>query len=245
MKKLTILILMMFCFTLPAIANAAFNPHQDASFDEGRKENDRKADDRKPDVRKADVRKADDHKPDVRKPDVKSDDRKPDNRRPQGLNLEFRKSGDPGPEGRRPYERRIDMRKSDDRRPDISHDWSHPAYRNDKWQRENHQSYKFLPFQWHENQNRFLSSNDRFERINDREWQDRFPGLHSYRWYDGNRIGFLYLGHRITDAVLFYNDSNELVSVGFMHDGAFIFVRDDNDGYRNQDSFFFSWWSRN
>jgi hypothetical protein len=40
---------------------------------------------------------------------------------------------------------------------------------------------------------------------------------------------------------MFYNDSDELVSVGFMHNGAFLFIRDDDDGYENRDSFFLSW----
>ena len=61
---------------------------------------------------------------------------------------------------------------------------------------------------------------------------------------NGRGEGFWYQGRRVTDAVMFYNKSDELVSIGFMHNGGFIYIRDDNRGYKNDDSFFFSWWSR-
>ncbi len=116
------------------------------------------------------------------------------------------------------------------------HDWSHPAYHNNNWHHMESRADDSLPFKWHEHRDHYHG-----ERIYDREWADRFPGLHPYRWHGE---GFWYHGNRITDAMLFYNDSDELVSVGFMVDGLFIFFRDDHEGYENHDSFFLSWWNR-
>jgi len=116
------------------------------------------------------------------------------------------------------------------------HDWSDSAYQSDAWRHsESRDDDASLPFMWREHHDRHS------ERIYDRGWAERFPGLHAYRWY-GESFG--YHGHRITNAVLFYNDSDQLVSVGFMHNGAFVFIRDDHESYSNHDSFFLSWWSR-
>nr|WP_169718016.1 hypothetical protein [Sporomusa silvacetica] len=87
-----------------------------------------------------------------------------------------------------------------------------------------------MPFRWYEHHDRYYG-----ERINDNEWADRFPGLQPYRWHGEN---FWYRGYHVTDAILFYNDSDELVSVGFMNNGEFVFVRDDNESYENNDFFF-------
>jgi hypothetical protein len=120
--------------------------------------------------------------------------------------------------------------------------WSHSTYHNKNWHQADYES---LPFRWHEQRNYHFSQPDyRLERVHDREWQARFPGLHSYRWHDTRNDGFWYHGHRITDAVFFYDDGDELVSIGFMHEGVFIFIRDDNDSYEDHDSFFISWWHR-
>ncbi len=77
------------------------------------------------------------------------------------------------------------------------------------------------------------------ERIRDRDWDERFPGLHSYRWHDNDsyeRGHFWYRGHRIHDAVLFYDDGDTLVGVGFNFNGKFIVIRDDHETYHHDDS---------
>jgi hypothetical protein len=67
--------------------------------------------------------------------------------------------------------------------------------------------------------------------------------LRAYKWRDYGP-GFWYHGERVKDAVLFFNDADELVSCGFMHNGLFIFIREDDQGYESDDDFFLGWWSR-
>lgn len=118
--------------------------------------------------------------------------------------------------------------------------WSHSEYRRDSWHHTPHNS---VSVNWYQHRSHYEHDRYRMERIHDSDWRDRFPGLHPYRWHDHRGEGFWYRGHRVTDAVFFYNSSDELVSVGFMHNGAFIFVRDDHNGYENRDGFFLSWWN--
>lgn len=114
------------------------------------------------------------------------------------------------------------------------HDWSQPAYHDEKWQRAD--NLDVMPFKWHEHHDRYRGA-----RISDHAWLDRFPGLRAYKWHGE---GLKYHGRPVKDAVLFYNDSDELVSIGFMHDGVFMFIRDDHESYENPDSFFALWWNR-
>jgi hypothetical protein len=100
-----------------------------------------------------------------------------------------------------------------------------------------------MPFRWHQN-SVWFADRYRMERLYGRDWDDRFPGLRVYRWYDRDDGGFWYHGHRIRHALMFYNEDDEFVSVGFVFNGVFIFLRDDNLGYENHDSFFISWWDR-
>lgn len=118
------------------------------------------------------------------------------------------------------------------------HHWSHPAYHSNGWHRGH---YEHVPFRWHEHRGNF---HYRLDRVHDYAWNDRFPGLHSYRWRDHHSDGFWYHGRRVTDAMFFYNDDDELVSIGFMHNGAFVFLRDDDECFESDDSFFFTWWHR-
>ena len=122
------------------------------------------------------------------------------------------------------------------------HDWSHPAYQDSNWQRANLPSDEPFPFKWHESRNSdnrlFNSPYYRTEPIDDPEWNDRFPGLHAYRWHDNEDYssGFWYHGQRINDAVLFFDDSDQLVSVGFMFNGTFLCIRDNQELYGNNDA---------
>ncbi len=133
------------------------------------------------------------------------------------------------------------------------HDWSHPAYHSENWQRRDNLSREAIrfrwhndatPFRWHERVNRYSLDYD-LQPIYDREWEDRFPGLHCYRWIDRRGEGFWYQGQRIVDAIMFFDDSDELVSIGFMYDGIFIVLRDDDQVYENHDFFFLLWWNQN
>jgi hypothetical protein len=121
------------------------------------------------------------------------------------------------------------------------HDWSHNKYRHSSWQRTSHAT---VSVNWHQNRNYYAPARYRMERIHDRGWHDRFPGLRAYRWHDNRGEGFWYRGHRVTNGVFFYDRDDQLVSVGFMHNGAFIFIRDDDSDYENRDSFFISWFNR-
>lgn len=120
------------------------------------------------------------------------------------------------------------------------HSWDHPSYRNTQWRQDARRDAP--PFQWYEKRSRYSAPGYRMEPIHDRSWNDRFPGLRAYRWQDRPDRGFWYRGHRITDAVMFYDASDDLVSVGFMYNGVFMFVRDDNNAFENRDSFFLTWW---
>jgi len=121
------------------------------------------------------------------------------------------------------------------------HDWSHAAYHDNHWQKGTYESFAFG---WHERSDRFEPERYRMEYIHDQGWRNRFPGLHPYHWEDRHGEGFWYRGHHVKKAMFFYNDADELVSIGFMHNGVFIFVRDDHSAYRNHDSFFISWSNR-
>lgn len=122
------------------------------------------------------------------------------------------------------------------------HDWSQDAYRNDNWHGTSRQYNESSPFKWHESRssmNDRFSSDYRMDRIDDDAWNNRFPGLHSYRWHDSDRYNqgdFWYRGVRVRDAVLFYDDSDELVGTGFMFNNEFVFIRDDQEVYQRNDS---------
>jgi hypothetical protein len=87
-----------------------------------------------------------------------------------------------------------------------------------------------------------MKEHHHLKRIYDREWGDRFPGLHAYGW--SSQEGFWHHGHYVKNAVFFYDENEELVSVGYMANGVFINFREDHESYENHDSFFFSWFHR-
>lgn len=120
------------------------------------------------------------------------------------------------------------------------HSWDNPSYKHPQWRQNSRRNAP--PFQWYEKRSRFDAPGYRMQPINDRAWHDRFPGLRPYRWQDRSDRGFWYRGYRVTDAVMFYDAFDDLVGVGFIYNGAFIFIRDDNNAFENRDSFFVSWW---
>lgn len=119
-------------------------------------------------------------------------------------------------------------------RGDQDRGWHHARH-------EDMDSERGLPFAWHE-QRHAIHEAHHLERIEDREWDHRFPGLHAYRWH--GEEGFWHHGHYVNDAVLFFDRHDNLVSIGYMSDGVFIHIRDDHESYENHDSFFFSWFQR-
>lgn len=116
-----------------------------------------------------------------------------------------------------------------------------PEAQNENWQSPDGRNDNSMPFKWHERRQNFSPEHHRMERVEDRDMNDRFPGEHPYRWHDRRGEGFMYHGHRVTDAVFFYDDSDELISIGFIHDGVFIRIHADNGEERSPDSFFLSW----
>lgn len=125
-------------------------------------------------------------------------------------------------------------------RQDNHSKWKHSSYTSEKWHSIRHDR---LPFTWHERRDYLIHRPGyKLDRVYDWEWNHRFPGLHAYRWHDTRGEGFWYQGRRVSDAVMFYDESDELVSIGFMHNGVFLFIRDDDNGFENRDSFFLSWW---
>ncbi len=136
------------------------------------------------------------------------------------------------------------------RQENSRHDWSHPAYRSENWHRTIFPADVNSPFRWHEPfssaRERFGSFDYRLDRIDDRDWDDRFPGLNCYRWRDQDLFGrgFWYQGERISDCVLFFDEWDQMVGIGFMFNGVFLFLRDDMESYEYNDPFFFEWWRR-
>jgi hypothetical protein len=128
----------------------------------------------------------------------------------------------------------------------AQHDWQNDRhYDNDSnWQHTHHrdvQSDNQMPFRWHEHY-QSLRDHHHLERVYDRDLSHRFPGLQAYRW---RGQGFWHHGHLVSEAVLFFDEDNDLVSMGYMSDGAFIYLRDDHEVYENHDSFFLAWWFGN
>jgi hypothetical protein len=126
------------------------------------------------------------------------------------------------------------------------HDWSHPTYQGSNWHRSYLTSDEPFAFKWHEGRNSqealFNAAYYRMEAIDDQDWYDRFPGLHPYRWHDNGYYpqGFWYHGHQIYDAVVFFDDSDQLACVGFMYEGSFMTVRDNQEVYTYDDDSFIS-----
>lgn len=114
------------------------------------------------------------------------------------------------------------------------HNWSDHEFHRDGWQRVEHDD---PPFRWHEQRTQFSRGDYHMKRMYNHGWQERFPGLRAYQWIDRRGPGFWFRGRHIKEAVMFYDHADELVGVGFMHGGEFIFIRDDDRSFRSHDSF--------
>lgn len=118
-----------------------------------------------------------------------------------------------------------DYRYKKDFRP---HRYDQPQYYKKDWREINKKHHYRMPWDWH---SRAIKGR---KLIHDRRWHDRFPGLRSYAW---NGPGFWYRGMEYRNLVLFYDDDEILVSIGFWRNGRFIMIRDNDRYYWNQERF--------
>ena len=130
----------------------------------------------------------------------------------------------------RRQERRIDNNERDHQRNTVArrHVYNQEQYRTPHWS-ESGQNYEHRqPWAW-------ASRNHAGrQRIMDGNWDREFPGLRSYRWHGP---GFWYRGAEYQDLVMFYDDDDSLVSVGFWDRSQFIMIRDDDRSYFNSNPF--------
>lgn len=120
--------------------------------------------------------------------------------------------------------------------------WSHSSYSHSNWIHSDHHP---VSFSWGEHRSHFSNRYGHLTVLDGHEWRHRFPGLTAYRWHSqGQHDSFMYQGHSITHGILFFGSSDRLAGIGFMHNGSFVFVRDDHRSFRNHDAFFTSWFDR-
>ena len=106
--------------------------------------------------------------------------------------------------------------------------YNNDRYRSQYW-RDSDQRYEHRqPWTWNSR------GHEGRRIILDDSWNREFPGLRSYRW---NGPGFWYEGIEYRDVVMFYDDGDQLVSVGFWHNGQFVMIRDNNRRYYNSNPF--------
>ncbi len=108
------------------------------------------------------------------------------------------------------------------------HIYNNERYRERHWRESDHRYEHRQPWNW------YSRGHAGRRIILDDSWNREFPGLRSYRW---RGPGFWYQGVEYQDVVLFYDDDDSLVSVGFWDDGQFIMIRDDNRRYYNSNPF--------
>jgi hypothetical protein len=116
--------------------------------------------------------------------------------------------------------------------------WGFYYNSSDNWRHTHHDDWASesrLPFKWHDHREAW-SGHTQMKVIYDRRWNTRFPGSHAYRWHDD--VGFYHHGHQVRDAVFFYDDNDQLISVGYWANGVFIHFRADHNSYESTDSFF-------
>jgi len=106
--------------------------------------------------------------------------------------------------------------------------YSHDRYHSHYWRPATHIYEYKRPWSWY--------SRNHFGRrlINDLYWNREFPGLRSYYWRGS---GFWYRGMEYTNLVLFYDDGDSLVAIGFWDRGQFIMIRDDDSIFYNNSPF--------
>ncbi len=141
-------------------------------------------------------------------------------------------------------QQRLEQQQSDSRRSGVKNfDWQHGAYRESAWRQIAASVDGKLPWRWRETRyalfERLAAAPVQLGPVYDRQWSSRLPGLHADRWHDGGQAAadaFWYRGKRIHDAMLFYDDRDELSGVGLLWNDAFVFIRDNNAVYQPTDA---------
>ena len=141
-------------------------------------------------------------------------------------------------------QQRLEQQQSDSRRSGVKNfDWQHGAYRESAWRQIAAIVDGKLPWRWRETRyalfERLAAAPVQLGPVYDRQWSSRLPGLHADRWHDGGQAAadaFWYRGKRIHDAMLFYDDRDELSGVGLLWNDAFVFIRDNNAVYQPTDA---------
>jgi len=232
-------------------------------FEEQKRKDSKQQGQQRPDQQRQDQQRQDRQRPEQQRQDQqRQDQQRQDRQRPDQQRQDQQRQDQQRQDRQRPDQQRQVQQRQDQQRQDQQfqqqqqyrdqqrqqqrdqrrHDWSQDAYRNDNWHGTSRQYNESSPFKWHESRssmNERFSSDYRMDRIDDDAWNNRFPGLHSYRWHDSDRYNqgdFWYRGVRVRDAVLFYDDSDELVGTGFMFNNEFVFIRDDQEVYQRNDS---------
>ena len=103
--------------------------------------------------------------------------------------------------------------------PPPRYEFRDHRYHGEYWRRPVHHYAHRKPWYWHSRRYHGTTI------IVDVDWNQCFPGLRSYRWHGR---GFFYRGIEYVDAVLFYDNYDALVSVGFWRNGRFVMIRDDD-----------------
>jgi len=239
MKRMLMLVITLSIFMLMSVTASASGWHKDPNNDQQNNNNKELMlnKSRDHDDRDGKNRQQEDHnKKLVFNKDRDHDDRDGKNRQQEDHNkkLAFNKDRDHDDRDGK------DRRHQDDRNKQRR--YFHRYHDDNNWRHIRHADYEFergLPFGWYDHYDSIIDRHY-LKRIYDWEWEHRFPGTHAYRWCGEG--GFWYHGRYINDAVLFFDDDNRLISIGYMFDDVFIHIREDHDVYENHDSFFLRWW---
>lgn len=133
------------------------------------------------------------------------------------------------------YYRRAEVRREVMRRIYAADNWAsseRPGYTRIDYQPR-------IPYGWNEDREDFREV-DYYpvERTHRRHLPERFPVLNPYGWYSDWGYDFWYHGQHITNAAVFYDDSEEHVGIAFWQDGMFVMIHDEDNNVGNSDSFF-------
>ncbi len=153
--------------------------------------------------------------------------RQEEQRREEQRRLYAHRDNDRGWQNRDDHRRDDDRRWDDDRRRNYEarrHIYNNERYRSPYWGN----TYKYVeyrqPWKWYSTNH----SNRRL--ITDGRWNQEFPDLRSYSWHGS---GFWYQGNQYRDLILFCDEADSLVAIGFWHGGRFVMIRHDDRSYYN------------
>lgn len=137
----------------------------------------------------------------------------------------------------REWQHRDDHRRDDDRRWDEDrrrnfearrHIYNNERYRSQYWENTHEYVEYRQPWKW------YSTNHANRLRITDARWNREFPDLRSYVWRGS---GFWYRGNEYRDVILFCDEADSLVAIGFWHGGRFIMIRHDDRSYYNHNPY--------